>query len=71
MSSESEKDEDVCFYKCMPSAFPTAVKMVDYVYNIYSQNYVKLSESGPIIDLVCDFVQDQDGRMHFLKIKEY
>ena len=55
----------------MPSAFPSACKMVDEIFKMYSQNYVKLSDSGPIVDFVCDFVEDQNGVMYFLKIKEY
>ena len=45
--------------------------MVDEIFKMYSQNYVKLSDSGPIVDFVCDFVEDQNGVMYFLKIKEY
>ena len=68
---EDSAESKVSFYKCMPGAFPAAMRMVDNIYKIYSQTYVKLSEQGPIIDLVCDFVQDQNGIMHFLKIDSY
>ena len=66
-----DEDLGVNFYKCMPSAFPKAVKMIDEIYNLYSQKYINLAENGQIIDFACEFVEDQNGTMYFLKIKDY
>ena len=71
ISDHSDDDLGVNFYKCMPSAFPKAVKMIDEIYNLYSQKYINLAESGPIIDFTCEFVEDLNGTMYFLKIKDY
>ena len=57
--------------KCMPNAYPQAMKSIDEAYKAYSQIYVDSSQDGVLNKFVCDFLQDEYGRFHFLKVARF
>ena len=51
--------------KCMPNAFPNAVKIVDKLYKTFNQMFFGSQNQ---IEIRCDFIEDQNGLLYFLKI---
>lgn len=55
----------------MPNAFSLAVNAINTIYNIFSKRYISSSISGGISDFVCDFIEDENGLMHLIKIDSF
>ena len=52
----------------MPNSYPSAVNTIATIYKVFSQTYINAREEGTLNEFVCDFLQDEQGRFHFLKI---
>ena len=56
---------------CRPTAFPSAYESTQSLYRFFCQQFVSQNLYGNIDDFVCDFVEDENGLVYFLKIKSY
>ena len=56
---------------CMPNAYPNAIKAIDTIYKVFSQMYIDSKIEGTLNEFICDFLQDENGRFHFLKIASF
>ena len=63
--------DDSVKVKCMPSSYPHALTTIDTIYKVFSQTYINAKEEGTMNHLVCDFLQDENGHFHFLKIHDF
>lgn len=57
--------------KCMPSSYSNVIKSIDTLYKVFAQTYIDSRSEGLLDLFVCDFLQDANGRFHFLKINEF
>ena len=55
----------------MPGSYPNAVKSIDSIYKVFSQMYINAKNEGTMNMFVCDFLQDENGQFHFLKIQDF
>ena len=56
--------------KCMPNSYSGVIKSIDTIYKVFAQTCLDSRTAGTLNHFVCDFVQDANGRFHFLKINE-
>jgi len=63
--------ENVYSVTCMPNAYPNAIKSIETIYKVFSQMYIDSKIEGTLNEFVCDFIQDEHGRFHFLKIASF
>ena len=52
----------------MPTAFKSALKSIEAIYKVFTQMFVDLKKDGTLNHFVCDFIEDEHGRFHFIKI---
>lgn len=57
--------------KCMPNSYPSAVRCIETIYKVFAQMYIDSKVMGTIDEFVCDFLQDEYGRFHFMKIHDF
>ena len=66
-----EDKESSISIKCMPNSYSGAISTIDTIYKGFEQTYVDSKKEGRLNHFVCDFLQDENGRFHFLKISDY
>lgn len=54
---------------CRPNAFLTATKTINQLFQHFSNNFVNKKENGDLIEMICDFIEDENGNMIFMKIR--
>ena len=69
--ARSEENSNSIKMKCMPNSYPNVIKSIDTMYKVFAQTFIDSRKEGTLNLFVCDFVQDANGRFHFLKIDEY
>ena len=57
--------------KCMPNSHPSVIKCIDTLYKFFSQIHIDSKTEGTLNKFVCDFIQDEFGHFHFLKIHDF
>ena len=67
----ADKDSSSIKVKCMPTSYPNAVNAIDTIYKVFNQMYIDSKRDGMMNIFVCDFLQDAQGRFHFIKIHDF
>ena len=55
----------------MPGSYPSIMGAIETLYKVFSQTYVDSKKEGEMKLFVCDFLQDENGRFHFLKVCDF
>jgi hypothetical protein len=58
-------------YNCRPGAYPTVLPSMDELIKLYTAQIINVKEQGRISHLICDYIEDDQGKMYFLKINSY
>lgn len=67
----NSEDADLMIYKLMPNAYPTAINFTCKLAQLFELRYVPKSLHGGISHFICDFIEDENGLIYFLKLSDF
>lgn len=71
MTNSDARSERTIAIKSRPGACPKAELATNSIFKLLTQTYITPKKFGRITNLVCDFMEDENGLVYLLRISDY